>query len=41
MRSITYNGYCALGGAANPRLYCSAMYLGKWFMHWDYWLMAY
>ena len=38
MEQITYRGWCALGGAANPRMYSRAVYLGKHFMHWTYWL---
>ncbi|WP_255556674.1 hypothetical protein [Dyella sp. ASV21] len=38
MEQITYLGYCALGGARNPRLMSKAVYLGKHFHHWTYWL---
>ena len=39
MNRITYNGYCALGGAENPRLFSRAVYLGTHFMHTEYWMM--
>lgn len=37
MVQITYRGFCALGGAANPRLMSRAVYLGGHFMHTTYW----
>ena len=36
---ITYKGYCALGGASNPKLASRAIYLGKHVMHMSYWLI--
>lgn len=36
---ITYDGYCALGGAANPKLFSRPVYLGTAFMHTTYWMI--
>lgn len=36
---ITYAGYCALGGASNPRLMSRAIYNGAHYMHHEYYLM--
>lgn len=38
---LTYAGYCALGGASNPRLCSRDVYLGKHYMHTEYYLMGY
>jgi hypothetical protein len=38
---ITYKGYCALGGASNPRLYKKDVYLGRHFMHTAYFMRTY
>ncbi len=35
-RQITYAGYCAMGGAANQKLFSRNIYLGKHFMHTAY-----
>lgn len=40
-REITYAGYCALGGAANPRLFSRNIYLGKHYMHTAYYMIGY
>jgi len=38
---ITYKGYCALGGASNPRCWSRDVYMGKHYMHTAYYLMGY
>lgn len=35
---ISYLGYCALGGAANPRLFSRAEYLGRHYHSTTYWM---
>ncbi len=35
---LTYAGYCALGGAANPLLYSMPRYNGPHFMGYTYWM---
>ena len=39
MGIISYNGYCALGGAENPRLFSRAVYNGNHFMFIRYYLI--
>lgn len=39
MVQITYKGYCALGGAANPKLMSRAEYIGNWYVGTSYWFM--
>lgn len=38
IQEITYKGYCALGGAANPKLFSRPIYLGKHFMYMAYYM---
>lgn len=38
---ITYAGYCALGGASNPRLMSRDVYLGKHYTFTEYYLLPY
>lgn len=33
---ISYKGYCALGGASNPRLFSRPIYLGTHYMYTAY-----
>lgn len=37
-KQITYNGFYALGGSNNPKLFSRPVYLGKHFMHTVYYM---
>lgn len=37
---LSYVGYCALGGAANPRLFSRPVYVGRWYHHTSYWMIT-
>lgn len=36
---ISYNGFCALGGLTNPRLFTRPIYNGRHFMYTAYFVM--
>jgi alpha-glucosidase (family GH31 glycosyl hydrolase) len=37
-QQISYQAYCALGGAKNPGLFSRPVYLGTWYMYTAYYL---
>lgn len=40
VQEISHLGYCALGGAANPRLFSRPIYLGKTYMFTCYYFIT-
>lgn len=36
---LSYNGWCALGGAANPRLFSREVWVGRAFMGFEYYMV--